>query len=189
MKVGLFFGSFNPIHLGHLIIANHIANFHTDAIWFIVSPQNPFKKIEDLLDFRQRFLMVESAVVDDDRFKASDVEFKMPKPSYTINTLDFLSKKYPDYNFSLIIGSDNLISLSSWKNAESIINNHQILVYERPDFKIDKESRHNNIMTLNAGLLDISSTFIRNLIAENKNVRYLLPESVREIIEQKGFYK
>ena len=187
MKIGLLFGSFNPIHTGHLIIANHIANYYTDKTWFIVSPQNPFKLTTDLLNPSQRLKLVQLAVENDTHFKVSDIEFNLPTPSYTINTLHALTKKYREDKFFLIIGSDNLAGITAWKSSEEILSNYKLLVYERPGFPI--ETNISTIEIIQAPLLNISSTFIRRLIKENKSIRYLVPEKVRVEIEANKYYK
>lgn len=187
MKIGLLFGSFNPIHTGHLIIANHIANYYTDKIWFIVSPQNPFKLTTDLLNPSQRLELVQLAVNNDARFKVSDIEFNLPTPSYTINTLHALTKKYLDDEFFLIIGSDNLAGITAWKSSEEILSKYKLLVYERRGFPL--ETNISGIEIIQAPLLNISSTFIRKLIKENKSIRYLVPEKVRLEIEANNYYK
>jgi nicotinate-nucleotide adenylyltransferase len=187
MKVGLFFGSFNPIHIGHLIIANHVANYYSDKVWFIVSPQNPFKQSDNLLKAESRLALVQLAVKNDDRFNASDIEFKLPTPSYTINTLDVLSKQYIDYEFVIIIGSDNYKEILKWKSSSEIIKNYGFLIYERPGFPIKNNLADNQI--LKAPLLNISSTEIRDLIANNICFKYLVPEKVYEEIKQKNYFK
>lgn len=189
MKIGLFFGSFNPIHIGHLIIANHIANFYTDQVWFIVTPQSPFKKESQLLEATKRFELIKLAIETNPCFIASDIEFTLTAPFYTINTLDALSTKHENMQFFLIIGSDNFSNLFRWNSAEKIINNYKILVYERPGFVVPKFHVQNNIQFIDSPLLDISSTKIRNLITHKKSVRYLVPECVRVAIEEKGYYK
>lgn len=189
MKIGLFFGSFNPIHIGHLIIANHVLN-ETDLekIWIIVSPQNPLKSDTGLLNETNRLQMARLAVEQDPRIKVSDVEFNMPRPSYTIDTLTYLKEKYPDDSFSIIMGSDSLQNLDKWKNYKMIAMHYPIFVYKRNGFEI--ENTHGaNIVELNVPLLQISATQIRNLIKSGKSIRYLVPEIVREEIETRRFYK
>jgi nicotinate-nucleotide adenylyltransferase len=188
MKVGLLFGSFNPIHTGHLIIANHVAGYYADKIWFIVSPHNPFKKIQGLLNAPQRLALVKLAVEEDSRFECSDVEFNLPTPSYTINTLRTLSKKHPQNKFFLIIGSDNVAGLSNWKSSDEILSAYKLLIYERPGFPIET-NLHANIEIIKAPLLNISSTYIRTQIKENKSIYYLVAEKVRKAIETNGYYK
>jgi nicotinate-nucleotide adenylyltransferase len=189
MNIGLFFGSFNPIHIGHLIIANYILDeSNLEKIWFIISPLNPFKINEELLDEHKRLILIKKAIQDDDRMTASDSEFGLSKPSFTINTLNYLKENYPENKFSIIMGSDSFQSLHLWKNFESIIRHYKILIYRRPGYEI--ENRINaEIEILNAPLLNISSTEIRKLIKHSKSIRYLVPEKVREEIERNQFYK
>ncbi len=189
MNIGLFFGSFNPIHNGHLIIANFILN-ETDIqkIWFIVSPQNPFKKSNSLLNEYDRLHLTRLAIQDDIRMKASEVEFGFPKPSYTTNTLIYLNEKYPENSFSIIMGSDSFQNIIHWKNFESIIKNYPICIYKRQGFEI-KETYGADIKLLNSPLLEISATQIRDYIRKKKSIRYLVPENVREEIESRQFYK
>lgn len=189
MKIGLYFGSFNPVHIGHLIIANYILS-HTDLdkIWFIVSPQNPFKKTNTLLNEYDRLHLIQVAVEDVSNLVASNIEFSLPKPSYTIHTLAYLKEKYSDYSFSIIMGSDSLENLESWKNAKEIITNFPIIVFPRPGF--EKKSIPNaNITIIDAPLISISSTLIRKLIMEGKSIRFLVPDRVFEEIEKCGFYR
>ena len=189
MKIGLFFGSFNPIHTGHLIISNHFLNeTKLDKIWLVVSPVNPFKINSDLLDERARLFLVNIAIQNDERIAASDVEFQLPKPSFTINTLFFLKEAYPHHEFSIIMGSDNFRDLDKWKDYEYIISNYKILVYLRTGFEV-KDKFNADAEVLNAPILDISSTEIRRLIEKRKSIRYLVPEMVRKEIEEKGYYK
>ncbi|MBN8836925.1 MAG: nicotinate-nucleotide adenylyltransferase [Sphingobacteriia bacterium] len=189
MKIGLFFGSFNPIHTGHLIIASHMAEYTgLKQVWFVVSPQNPLKQQGGLLNEYQRLFMVQLATEDDSRFKASDIEFKLPKPSYTVDTLTYLKEKYPEQQFSIIIGSDSLQNIHHWKNYEWLLANYELLVYERPGFKVEKTA-NTNIQIIKAPLLDISATYIRSLIKGNKSIKYLVPDNVRDEIEKSGYYK
>jgi len=189
MKIGLFFGSFNPIHTGHLIIANHILNSgKTDKVWFIVSPQNPFKNSELLLDPYDRLVLTRAAISSDRRMKVSDVEFGLSQPSYTINTLLHLRKKFPGDKFLLIMGSDTFKTLGQWWRSPEIISNYEILVYSRPGFKITKRLR-GRIQILDAPLLEISSTEIRNLIKAGKSARYLVPDNVLKEIKKRRFYR
>jgi nicotinate-nucleotide adenylyltransferase len=189
MKVGLYFGSFNPIHIGHLIIANFVFN-ETDLtkIWFVVSPQNPFKQNNNLLNEFDRLHLVRLAIQDDNRMKASDVEFNLPKPSYTANTLTYLSEIKPDNTFSIIMGSDSFQNINNWKNYESIVRNYPFYIYKRPGFEI-KETFGADIKILPSPLLEISATQIRDNIKNKKSIRYLVPESVREEIESRQLYK
>ncbi len=190
MRIGLFFGSFNPIHVGHLVIADVMAS-HTDLdqVWFVVSPQNPFKSSRSLLHEFDRLKMVELAIADNYKLKAVDVEFHMPRPSYTADTLAYLSDKHPDHEFRLIIGEDNLVHFHKWKNHESILEHYGLYVYPRPDVKKDKiQVAHEHIHYVEAPMLDISATFIRDAIRHQRSVRYLLHESVLGYINQKQFY-
>ena len=189
MKVGLYFGSFNPIHVGHLIIVNHILN-ETDLqrVWFIVSPQNPFKKSDTLLNEYDRFHIVQKAIEGDDRLRASDIEFSLPKPSYTVHTLAYLKEKYPAYEFSIIIGSDGFQNLDNWKNAEVIIANYPIIIYKRPGFDINTDLGA-KIQIMKAPLLEISATYIRELVKKNKSIKYLVPESIEQEIQHNRFFQ
>ena len=189
MKIGLYFGSFNPIHIGHLIIANHILN-ETDLqkIWFIVSPQNPFKNSDSLLNEYDRLHLVRKAIEEDSRLKASDIEFSLPKPSYTIDTLTYLAEKYPDHKFSIVIGSDSFQNIEKWKNPEALIKSYSFIVYKRPGFEIDNKLQA-NILVLEAPLLDISATHIRELIQKGKSIKYLVPQIVEEEIAKGGLFK
>ena len=189
MNIGLYFGSFNPIHIGHLIIANHVLNETSiNKIWFIVSPQNPFKESKTLLNEFDRLHLVRLATQDDNRIKCSDIEFNLPKPSYTSNTLAFLSEKYPEHQFSLIMGSDSYQNLDKWKNYETIINNYPVYVYKREGYEI-KKTFDKEAVILNAPIIQISASQIREHIRSAKSIRYLVPEIVREEIESRKFYK
>jgi nicotinate-nucleotide adenylyltransferase len=189
MKIGLYFGSFNPIHTGHLIIANHVLNLSAVVeIWIIVSPQNPFKAKSEQLAATERFKLVQAAIAGDARLQASDVEFGLSTPSYTINTLDHLKSIYPAHEFMIIMGSDSVLGLNDWKEANRIRSEYHILVYKRPGYEVNT-SLSNNIQLLDAPLLEISSTTIRALIAAQQSIRYLVPEAVRTSIEKNGFYK
>lgn len=189
MKIGLYFGSFNPIHVGHLIVANHILNeSDLDRVWFVVSPLNPFKHSESLLHEYDRLHLVQIAIENDLRLKASDVEFSLPKPSYTIHTLTYLKEKYPEHSFSIIMGSDGFQNLDKWKNPEAIISNYEIIIYKRPGFEVDNKLNA-NIKIMSAPLLDISSTHIRNLIKAGKSVKYLVTPAVEEEILASGLFK
>lgn len=190
MNVGLYFGSFNPIHIGHLIIANHILNeTNLQKVWFVLSPHNPFKHSATLLNEFDRLHLVQKAVEGDDRLKASDIEFSLPKPSYTSHTLAYLKEKYPAYDFSIIMGSDSFQNLGKWKNAEAIIYHYPILVYERPGFPVENTVGA-NIQVMNAPLLEISATHIREAVQQGKSIKYLVPDSVeREILTNRFFKK
>jgi len=192
MKIGLYFGTFNPIHVGHLTIANHLAE-HSDLnkIWFVVTPHSPFKKKSSLLDNRQRYEMVYRATEHYTKLEPSDIEFNLPQPNYTINTLTYLQEKYPDYEFSLIMGEDNLKSFHKWKNYELILKNHDIYIYPRiSSGSVDTQfDSHQKIHKINAPIMELSSTFIRNSIKDGKNVRPMLPEHVWEYLDEMNFYK
>jgi nicotinate-nucleotide adenylyltransferase len=189
MKIGLFFGSFNPIHIGHLIIANTMATAtDLDQVWLVVSPQNPFKKNLSLLHEFDRFDMVEKAIADNARLKAIDIEFHLPKPSYTIDTLIRLLEKFPQHEFRLIIGEDNLAQFPNWKNHEQILEYVGLYVYPRPDSRPHAFTKHPRVTFVKAPLLDISATYIRQLLREGRSIRYLVPEGVEEMILRKKFF-
>jgi nicotinate-nucleotide adenylyltransferase len=191
LKIGLYFGSYNPIHIGHLAIANYMVEFTgIDQLWFVVSPQNPFKKKENLLADYQRLELVNRAIENDDRFRASNIEFNLPKPSYTIDTLTYLQERHPDYSFSILMGSDNLESFYKWKNSEIIIENYGIIVYPRPGFDLTKVPEHKNIsVAIDAPLMEISSSFIRNAIKEGKDIRHFMPGKAWIYLDEMNFYK
>ncbi|MBL0049575.1 MAG: nicotinate-nucleotide adenylyltransferase [Bacteroidetes bacterium] len=190
MKIGLYFGSFNPIHVGHLVIANHMVQFtDLDKVWLVVSPHNPHKEKSSLLADNHRLALVRRAVEDNSKLKASDIEFKLPQPSYTINTLIHLGEKYPANEFALIMGADNLTTLHKWKNYKEILSNYKIYVYPRPGMNGGELAQHENIIHVNAPLMEISSTHIRTAIKEKKDVRYLLTEPVYEYVKEMNFYK
>lgn len=189
-KIGLFFGSFNPIHIGHLIIANIMAeNTDLNKVWFVVSPQNPLKPSKGLLHEFDRYDMVKAAIADHYKLEVSDVEFNLPKPSYTIHTLAYLTEKFPGKEFKVIIGEDNLENFAKWKNHEQILDQFGLYVYPRPHVTNSDLKRHPNVKMIEAPLLDISATYIRNCIKDNKSIRYLVPEPVEQLIRLKHFYK
>jgi nicotinate-nucleotide adenylyltransferase len=190
MRVGLFFGSFNPVHVGHLVIANYMASFtELDEVWLVVSPQNPLKEKSSLLNENDRLHLVKIALDLHPKIKASDIEFKLAQPSYTINTLAHLSEKFPQHQFYLIMGSDNLTSFHKWKNHEEILKRFKVLVYPRPDRKETEFDKHPSVSFVNAPLMEISSTFIRNGIKEKKDVRFYLHHKVWEYIDEMNYYK
>lgn len=192
MKIGLYFGSFNPIHIGHLVIANHMAEYSDlDQIWFVVTPHNPFKKKSSLLDNYQRLEMVYEATKDYSNLKASDIEFNLPQPNYTVNTLVHLQEKYPDKDFALIMGEDNLKGFHKWKNYEVILENHNIYVYPRiSENKVETQfDGHKKIHHVDAPIMQLSSTFIRKAIKEGKNIEPMLPKNVWEYLDEMNFYK
>ena len=191
MKVGLFFGSFNPIHTGHLILAHTICEeAGLDKLWFVVSPQNPFKEKSSLLHEFDRFDLVQKAVEADDRFDVIDVEFHMPKPSYTVDTLVRLKETFPDYDFSLIMGEDNLTSFHKWKNYEILLEMASILYYPRETKRLVKDVvlDSGKVTKVDAAFMQISSTYIRDKVKANKSIRYLVPAAVEKMINEKGFY-
>jgi nicotinate-nucleotide adenylyltransferase len=202
MKVGLYFGTFNPIHVGHLIIANHMAEHAgLDQVWMVVTPHNPLKKKSTLLDDYHRLQMVYLATEDFPKIRPSDIEFKLSQPNYTVNTLVHLQEKFPNYDFSLIMGEDNLKSLHKWKNYEAILAHHEIYVYPRLESKEETDEvssteaghlsfkNHPRIHMIDAPVVEISSTFIRANIKKGKNVQPLLPGKVWEYIDHNNFYK
>lgn len=190
MKVGLFFGSFNPVHTGHLIIANYIAeNTPLDRVWLVVSPQNPFKQKHTLLNEYDRLHLIRLAIEDNPNLRASDIEFKLPKPSYTMDTLTHLKEKYPDTEFSLIMGSDNLATLHRWKNYELILGQYPIYVYKRKDTEQNPYPTHSSIHLLDVPLLDISATFIREQLQQGHSVQYFLPDKVWQYVRDYNLYK
>ncbi len=188
MRIGLYFGSFNPIHTGHLIIANHIA-YHTDCdqVWLVVSPQNPLKGSGSLLNEYDRLHLVELAIGNESRLKASNAEFALPRPSYTIDTLTYLSESHPEHRFAVIMGSDSLLNLPRWKNYETLKARYPIYVYVRPGFE-PKINNEPNITRCDAPLLDISSSRIRKLLKAGKSARYMIPEKAYEYILENHYY-
>lgn len=188
MHIGLYFGSFNPIHTGHLIIANHVLG-HTevDKVWFVLSPHNPLKESHSLLNEYDRLHLVELAIADNPKFRASNVEFHLPKPSYTIDTLTYLREKFPLERFSVILGGDSFQNLHRWKNYEQLLAQYELIVYNRPGFSITLPE-NGKVTVLDAPLLDISATFIRRQIREGKSARYLLPDPVLGYILENRYY-
>ncbi len=190
MLTGLYFGSFNPIHIGHLAIANYMVEFGgLTELWFVVSPQSPHKQKISMLPDYQRLHLLNLAIGNYHKFKACDIEFRMPKPNYTIDTLTYLSDKYPKRLFTLIMGADNLVSLHKWKNYEQIIEQYKIIVYPRPGFDTKNIVKYPNITVLNAPNIEISSSFIRQAIAQGHNLQFFVPQNTWNYIDQMGFYK
>lgn len=189
IRTGIFGGTFNPIHLGHLALANYLCEENwVDELWFLITPQNPFKQEQTLLDNHLRMKMVEAAIADYPRFKASDFEFTLPRPSYTVTTLQKLSEAYPDREFVLIIGADNWAAFDKWKSPEEILRNHRILVYPRPGYEINPHELPAQVKAVNTPLLEISSTFVRESIASGKDIRYFLHPEVYRFIKQHQLY-
>lgn len=188
MKIGLYFGSFNPVHIGHCIIASHfVQNTDLERVWMVVSPQNPFKESSSLLNEYHRLHLVKLATENETKLKASDIEFHLPRPSYTIDTLAYLTEKHPEHQFSIIMGSDGLQNLHKWKNAAVLVKQHDLYLYKRPGFEI-VNTLAARIHTAEAPLLEISSTHIREMIKQGKSVRYLVPDKVLEEIERYHYY-
>ncbi|HEY0897708.1 MAG TPA: nicotinate (nicotinamide) nucleotide adenylyltransferase [Sphingobacteriaceae bacterium] len=190
MQVGLFFGSFNPIHVGHLIIANYMAN-HTDLdqVWLIVSPHNPLKKKGDLINMYDRLEMAKLATENAQNIRVSDVEFSLPQPSYTIDTLTHLREKYPEHQFTLIMGFDNLASLRKWKNYELLLRDYKIAIYPRPGHEDQELASHPSVTITQTPQMEISSTFIRRSIKAGKNVQYFVLDNVLDFIDSKNLYR
>ena len=195
-KIGLYFGSFNPVHIGHIAIAGYMTEFAgLEQVWFVVSPQNPLKKKETLLADHNRLHMARLAIGDNDRLKASDIEFKLPVPSFTIDTMAYLKEKYSDNQFCLVMGEDNLYTLHKWKNSEELVKKHPIYVYPRPDSEIPASPLLDQILSVaqihhvNAPLMDISGTFIRNGIKNGKDMSYFLSPAVWKYIKEMHFYE
>lgn len=190
MNIGLFFGSFNPVHTGHLLIADYFLEFASlDKIWFIVSPQNPFKINDKLIDEKLRLEMLNIAIKNNERFEASDAEFGLERPSYTVNTLKYLRTKFPEQTFFPIIGGDNLQTFHLWKDYENILEHHEILVYRRAGYIENKElSGHPKIKIYDVPLLNISSTYIREMLQNGKSIRYIVPKNVENFIIENKLY-
>jgi nicotinate-nucleotide adenylyltransferase len=188
--VGLFFGSFNPVHIGHMALANYMLEFEgLKELWFVVSPHNPLKDKDTLLHHRDRLQMVTIAIGDNTKMKASDIEFNLAQPSYTVNTLAHLKEKYPKKQFALIMGSDNIETLHKWKNYEEILKHQKILVYPRPGHEGGDLLKHPSVKITNAPVMETSSSFIRKAIAAKKNIQYFLPANVWKYIEEMHYYK
>jgi nicotinate-nucleotide adenylyltransferase len=190
MKTGLYFGSFNPIHIGHMAIANFMIEFSDlEQLWFVVSPQNPLKEKKTLLKDYHRLEMVQRAVEDDDRFRASDIEFKLPTPSYTIDTLVYLEERNPGREFQLVMGADGLRTFHKWKHANLIVEKYHRLIYPRPGTDMDAVSKLGNASVVNAPLMEISSSFIRNAIKEGQDIRHLVPARAYQYMREMHFYE
>ncbi|MFH4966660.1 nicotinate (nicotinamide) nucleotide adenylyltransferase [Gaetbulibacter sp. M240] len=192
MKIGLYFGSFNPIHIGHLVIANHFAEYSDlDQVWFVVTPHNPFKKKQTLLDNYQRLELVYRATKDYSKLQPCDIEFDLPQPNYTINTLVHLEEKYPQHEFALIMGQDNLKGFQKWKNYELILKNYHLYVYPRRQTAAPKSQfdDHEHVHLVHAPIMELSSTFIRKAIKDGKNVRPMIPDQAWIYLDEMNFYK
>lgn len=190
MQIGLFFGSFNPVHVGHMVLANYMLEFTPmDEIWFVVSPHNPLKQKTSLLDQHQRLALVNLAIDDHPKIKASNIEFSLPQPSYTINTLVHLQEKYPNHQFNLIMGQDNLTTFHKWKNYEEILNHFKIMVYPRPNCLSTPFDKHPNVLITQAPVMEISSTFIREALRQKIDLRFFLPDKVWKEIDEMNYYR
>lgn len=190
MKIGLFFGSFNPVHIGHLIIANFMATqTDLDRVWLVVSPQNPLKPKKSLARDYDRLHLVRLGIGDNPRIDVSNIEFGLPKPSYTVDTLAYLREKHPDHDFALIMGGDNLATLHQWKNYEHLLTHYDIYVYKRPAYDLGERATHPRVRLFDAPLLDISATYIRECLRTGKSVRYLVPEAVFEYLDGSNIYR
>ena len=190
MKTGLYFGSFNPIHIGHLAIANFMIEFtDLEQLWFVVSPQNPLKEKRSLLQDYHRLEMTRLAIEDDERFRASDIEFKLPTPSYTIDTLTYLEEKHPGREFQLVMGADGLRTFHKWKHADLIVKKYHRLIYPRPGESMDADSDISNASLVQAPLMEISSSFIRRAIRDGKDVRHLVPAKAYQYMREMHFYE
>jgi nicotinate-nucleotide adenylyltransferase len=189
-KVGLFFGSFNPVHVGHMIIANFMAT-QTDLeeVWMVVSPHNPLKPKKTLARDHDRLHLVRLAIGDNPKLKASDVEFGLPQPSYTVDTLSYLKEKYTNRQFSLIMGGDNLATLHKWKNYELLLRDHEIFVYQRPSHDLGELQQHPSIKIVEAPLMQISASYIRNCLKAGQSVQYLVPDAVYRYLEEVAIYR
>jgi nicotinate-nucleotide adenylyltransferase len=189
MKIGLLFGSFNPIHVGHLIIANYMANYtELDKVWLVVSPQNPLKKYGDLINTYDRLEMAKLATDNSKNISVSDVELRLPQPSYTIDTLAHLKERYPEHDFAIIMGSDNLGTLNKWKNYKLILRDYKIYVYPRPGYENAELASHPSVTITMTPLMELSASFIRKSLSEKKSVRYFVPDAVLDFIESKNLY-
>jgi len=190
MKIGLFFGSFNPVHTGHMIIANYmVSHSDLDEVWMVVSPQNPLKSKSSLAKDYDRLHLVQLAIGDTPKLRASNIEFGLPKPSYTIDTLTYLKEKYPKKEFVLIMGGDNLATLHKWKNYELILRDYQIYLYKRPSYELGDLEDHPSVKHFEAPLLSISATYVRKSIKDGKPIRFLVPDTVAEYLKESSMYR
>ncbi|HLX91842.1 MAG TPA: nicotinate (nicotinamide) nucleotide adenylyltransferase [Puia sp.] len=190
MRVGLYFGSFNPIHHGHLIIANHVAqNTDLDQLWFVVSPQNPLKPQTGMLNEHQRLYLIKMAIEGEKKLRATDVEFSLSKPSYTAHTLAFLEEKHRGNSWVIVMGSDSFQNISRWKNHEHLLKHYSFYIYRRPGHEIGEPPAGASVSVLHAPLLEISATHIRENVKAGRSIRYLVPDNVREEIEKAGYYR
>ena len=189
MKVGLYFGSFNPVHHGHLIIANHVVqSTELEQVWFVISPQNPLKPAAGLLNEYHRLFLVNAAIDGENHLRATDIEFKLPKPSYTVDTITYIRERFPQHAFSIIMGSDSYQNLPRWKNHEYLLENVEFFIYVRAGFENIPVYKNARSHILEAPLLQISATHIRNILREGKSIRYLVPDVVKEEIERNRYY-
>jgi nicotinate-nucleotide adenylyltransferase len=189
-KVGLFFGSFNPIHTGHMVIAGYMLNFtDLDEVWMVISPHNPLKEKKTLLADHHRYAMVQTAIEDHPRLRACNIEFKMPQPSYTIDTLVRLDEKHPDHQFVLIAGTDIFPTFHKWKNYETLLENYKFYIYQRPGFESGQFASHPHVMIFEAPVMEISSSFIRQAILNGRDIRYFVPDKVYDYIREMHFYE
>ena len=190
MKIGLYFGSFNPVHHGHLIIASHVADFTPlEQVWLVVSPQNPLKQNNTLINENHRKHLIDLAIEGEPHLRSSNIEFKLPRPSYTIDTLTYASEQYPQHRFAIVMGGDSFSNIKKWKNYNVLLKRYQVFIYNRPGFIVDPETvKARNVSVLNAPLLDISSTHVREMIRQKKSIRYLVPDIVKEEIEAHQYY-
>lgn len=188
-KIGLFFGSFNPVHVGHMIIANHmVVSDSVEEVWMVISPHNPLKDKASLANDHDRLHLVNLAIGNNHKIKASNVEFSLPKPSYTIDTLAYLKEKYPSYDFFLIMGGDNLGTIDKWKNADKLLTENKILVYSRPSYDLGDKAHHANVTIVEAPLLEISASYIRACLKQKKSIQYLVPDEVYKYLENSSMY-